>query len=72
MNNEKYDLNGKTALITGASGLLGIEHAQALLNSRARVILTDINLENTSPFELLSPVSFLNLFELINLLPQYP
>ena len=51
MNNEKYDLNGKTALITGASGLLGIEHAQALLNSRARVILTDINLENLKKTE---------------------
>ena len=51
MNNEKYDLNGKTALITGASGLLGIEHAQALLNSRARVILTDIHLENLKKTE---------------------
>ena len=32
----------------------------------------DINLENISPFVLLSSLSFLNLFELINLLPRYP
>ena len=39
---EKFDLNGKTALITGAAGLLGIEHAAALLESGAQVVLTDI------------------------------
>lgn len=39
---EKFDLTGKTALITGAAGLLGIEHAAALLESGAKVILTDI------------------------------
>ena len=39
---EKFDLNGKTALITGAAGLLGMEHASALLESGATVILTDI------------------------------
>ncbi len=40
---EKFRLNGKTALITGASGLLGIQHAAALLECGANVILTDIN-----------------------------
>lgn len=40
---EKFDLTGKTALITGAAGLLGIEHAAALLESGAKVVLTDIN-----------------------------
>ena len=40
---EKFDLTGKTALITGASGLLGVEHAAALLESGARVVLTDIS-----------------------------
>jgi NAD(P)-dependent dehydrogenase (short-subunit alcohol dehydrogenase family) len=40
---EKFDLSGKTALITGAAGLLGIEHAFALLEAGARVVLTDIN-----------------------------
>jgi NAD(P)-dependent dehydrogenase (short-subunit alcohol dehydrogenase family) len=39
---EKFDLTGKTALITGAAGLLGIEHAAALLESGATVVLTDI------------------------------
>ena len=40
-----YDLTGKTALITGAAGLLGVEHAAALLESGARVILTDLREE---------------------------
>jgi NAD(P)-dependent dehydrogenase (short-subunit alcohol dehydrogenase family) len=39
---EKFDLTGKTALITGAAGLLGIEHSAALLESDANVVLTDI------------------------------
>jgi NAD(P)-dependent dehydrogenase (short-subunit alcohol dehydrogenase family) len=39
---EKFDLTGKNALITGAAGLLGIEHAAALLESGAKVVLTDI------------------------------
>lgn len=39
---EKFDLTGKTALITGAGGLLGVEHAAALLETGARVVLTDI------------------------------
>jgi NAD(P)-dependent dehydrogenase (short-subunit alcohol dehydrogenase family) len=40
---EKFSLSGKTALITGAAGLLGIEHASALLESGAQVVLTDIS-----------------------------
>ena len=40
---EKFDLSEKTALITGAAGLLGVEHAAALLESGARVVLTDIS-----------------------------
>jgi NAD(P)-dependent dehydrogenase (short-subunit alcohol dehydrogenase family) len=40
---EKFDLTGKTALITGAAGLLGMEHAAALLESGAIVVLTDLS-----------------------------
>ena len=40
---EKFNLSGKTGLITGAAGLLGIEHAAALLDSGAKVVLTDIS-----------------------------
>ncbi len=40
---KKFDLTGKTALITGAAGLLGKEHAAALLESGAAVVLTDIS-----------------------------
>ncbi|MEN9862356.1 MAG: hypothetical protein RLZZ601_120 [Pseudomonadota bacterium] len=40
---EKFNLRGKTALITGAAGLLGAEHAAALLDSGAQVVLTDIS-----------------------------
>jgi NAD(P)-dependent dehydrogenase (short-subunit alcohol dehydrogenase family) len=39
----KFSLAGKTALITGAAGLLGAEHSRALLESDARVVITDIN-----------------------------
>jgi NAD(P)-dependent dehydrogenase (short-subunit alcohol dehydrogenase family) len=39
---ERFNLAGKTALITGAAGLLGMEHASALLESGAQVVLTDI------------------------------
>ena len=37
----KFDLSGKVALV-GRCGLLGREHARALLDSGAKVVLTDI------------------------------
>ena len=40
---EKFNLSNKAALITGAAGLLGVEHAGALLESGATVVLTDIS-----------------------------
>jgi len=39
----KFDLSNKTALITGGAGLLGLEHAMALLDCGAHVVLTDIS-----------------------------
>ena len=41
MNLKKFNLKNKNALITGAGGLLGFEHASALLEVGAYVILTD-------------------------------
>ena len=41
---KNFDLTNKTALITGAGGLLGFEHASALLEINCNLILTDINL----------------------------
>ena len=45
MVNTSFDLTGKTALITGGAGLLGSQHADALLENGAKVILTDISIE---------------------------
>lgn len=43
MATRRFDLTNKSALITGAAGLLGVEHASALLECDARVVLTDIS-----------------------------
>jgi NAD(P)-dependent dehydrogenase (short-subunit alcohol dehydrogenase family) len=40
---EKFNLQGRTALITGGAGLLGMEHASALLETGCGIVLTDIN-----------------------------
>ena len=36
-----FNLSGKTALITGAGGLLGPKHAEALIEYGAQVVITD-------------------------------
>lgn len=43
MKLNKFNLTGKTCLITGAAGLLGKEHAAALLECGAKVVLTDVS-----------------------------
>lgn len=40
---EKFKLEGKTALITGAAGLLGEEHVYALLECGSNIVITDVN-----------------------------
>ena len=43
MIDTKFNLQGKYSLITGASGLLGEQHALALLMINSNIILTDVN-----------------------------
>src|SRR5436189_4571527 len=40
----RYDLTGRTALVTGAGGLLGKQHVAALAEAGARVVVTDVEL----------------------------
>ena len=42
-NNKSFNISDKTALVTGAAGMLGIEHSKALLAMGASVILTDLD-----------------------------
>ena len=39
---ERYSLSGKTALITGGVGLLGMQHAAAILEVGCKVVITDL------------------------------
>ena len=36
-----FDLTGKTVMITGAGGLLGPKHAEAVIEFGARAVITD-------------------------------
>ena len=44
----KFDLSDRSALITGGAGLLGVEHAKALLSAGADLVLADLNENNLS------------------------
>lgn len=74
---DKRSLDGKVAIVTGATGLLGPYHCEALSQAGAHVYITDIDfeacrhlagrIENTMPFELdvTNPEHFLKLKEAI-------
>ena len=51
MKNNLFDLTGKIAIITGGAGLLATEHALALNEYGAKVILADINLDKANEIQ---------------------
>ena len=49
MKKDLFDLTGRVAIITGGTGLLGQQHAQAIQNAGGIPVLADIRLENVEP-----------------------
>ena len=45
MKNNNFNLLNKFSLITGSSGLLGREHAEALLEIGSNLVLTDLDFD---------------------------
>jgi NAD(P)-dependent dehydrogenase (short-subunit alcohol dehydrogenase family) len=50
---EKFDLSNSWALVTGAAGLLGLEHSRALLEVGANVVLQDIDTDKLNRAKLI-------------------
>lgn len=46
MNLKNYSLTGKTALITGGAGMLGVQHATAILEVGGSVVITDLKMKD--------------------------
>lgn len=60
---DNFNLNNKVAIITGGTGLLGVEHAKSLLSAGAIVYLADIDVEKGERIqaELGAKCNFINL-----------
>jgi NAD(P)-dependent dehydrogenase (short-subunit alcohol dehydrogenase family) len=41
--NTSFDLSGKNSLVTGAAGLLGLQHSIALAHAGSKVVMTDVD-----------------------------
>ncbi len=48
--NKLFSLKGKTAIVTGGTGLIGKKHCEALSQAGANVIVADISLASTQEF----------------------
>lgn len=57
-----FDLSNKTAIVTGALGLIGKEHCKALSEAGANVVVTDINQKLCEEFAKTLPTNSLGIF----------
>lgn len=48
MSPDRFDLRGRTVIITGGAGLLGSHYARALVEAKARVVVADIDLSKAT------------------------
>jgi len=43
LNMKRFNLENRVSIITGGAGLLGFQHAQALVEVNSRIVLIDTN-----------------------------